>query len=79
MHLAVEARGAALNQGNISRQRHPVDMSSCIEIIERIENDAELLKPRHCELAVLDVGMVCNDVDFGVEFAGRFFRNLLPC
>lgn len=51
-------------------------MSSGIEIVKRIKNDAELLEPRHCEFAVLDVGMVRNNINFGVESAGRFFCNL---
>ena len=54
-------------------------MPSGVEVVERIEDDIELLEPRHCEFAVLDVGMVRNNIDFGVEFAGRFFRNLPSC
>ena len=51
-------------------------MSPRIEIVQRIEDEAEALEPRDVELAILDVVVVRNDADVGVELAGRLFRNL---
>ena len=52
-------------------------MSPRIQIVQRIENKAEALKPRDVELAILDVVVVCYDAHVRVELAGRLFRNLL--
>lgn len=52
-------------------------MSSSVEVVESVENNAKLLKPRNRELGILDVGMVGDNVDFGVEFSGSFFCNLV--
>jgi hypothetical protein len=74
--LPVEASGATLDQRNIGREAHLVNMSPRIQIIQRIENKAETLEPRDVELAILDVVVVRYDVDVGVELASRLFRNL---
>jgi hypothetical protein len=47
-----------------------------IEVVEGIEDDAERLEPCDVELWVLDVVVVCVDVDVGVEYAGRLFCDL---
>jgi hypothetical protein len=47
-----------------------------IEIVQRVEDDAECLEPRDIEARVLDVVVICFDLDFRVEFACRFFCNL---
>jgi hypothetical protein len=54
-------------------------MSPRIQVVERIEDEAEALEPRDVELAILDVVVVRNDADVGVELAGRLFRNLSNC
>jgi hypothetical protein len=54
-------------------------MSPRIQVVERIEDEAEALEPRDVELAILDVVVVRNDADVRVELAGRFFRNLSNC
>ena len=51
-------------------------MSPRIEIVQRIEDEAEALEPGDTELAILDVVVVRYDADVGVELAGRLFRNL---
>jgi hypothetical protein len=51
-------------------------MSARIRVIERIENNVELLVPFDIEVRLLYVGMVCFDLDRLVEPACRFFRNL---
>jgi hypothetical protein len=50
-----------------------------IQVVQRIEDDAELLEPCDVELSILDVGVFRYDVDVGVELSGRLFRNLRPC
>lgn len=77
LDLAVEACGAALDQGHVGRETHLVDMSPRIQIVQRIEDQAEALKPRDVELAILDVVVVRCDAHVRVEPAGRLFRNLL--
>jgi hypothetical protein len=54
-------------------------MSPRIQIIQRIEDEAEALEPRDVELAILDIVVVGYDADVGIELAGRFFRNLSGC
>ena len=51
-------------------------MSPCVQIIQRIEDDVETLKPIDVELRVLDVGMVGFELDIRIEFGGAVFRNL---
>jgi hypothetical protein len=77
LNLSVEPGGAALDQRDIGCQAHLVDMPPRIQIVQRIEDKAELLKPCHIELAILDVVVVRFDVDVGVELSGRLFRDLL--
>lgn len=52
-------------------------MSACIEVVERVEDDIELLEPCNVELRVLDVIVVGFDFDVGIELLRRFFGNLL--
>lgn len=51
-------------------------MPSCVKIIQRIEDDIEVLKPFYIELRVLDVGMVCLELDMRIEFCCALFGNL---
>ena len=74
--LAVEARRAALDQRHIGRQAHAIDVSPCIEIVERVEDNLEVAEPRNVELGVFDVAVVRDDFDVRIESAGSFRRNL---
>lgn len=76
LNLAVEAGGTTLDQWHIGRETHLVDMSARIQVVKRVEDDMEALEPRDVELAVLDVVVVCYDVNIGVELGSRLFRNL---
>ncbi len=51
-------------------------MPSCVKIIQRIEDDIEVLKPFYIELRVLDVGMVRLKLDMRIEFCCALFGNL---
>ncbi len=51
-------------------------MATRIQIIQRIEDDAEPLEPVDVELRVLDVVGVRLDLDVGVECTGRILPNL---
>ena len=51
-------------------------MPARIQIIKRVEDEVEALEPRDVELAILDVVVVCYDVNVGVELGSRLFRNL---
>jgi len=75
LDLSIEAGRATLDQRHIGGKAHPVDMSPRIEVVQRIEDEAEALEPRDVELAILDVVVVRNDADVGIELAGRLFRN----
>jgi hypothetical protein len=79
LDLAVKARGAALNQGHIGGETHFVDMAARIEIVEGVEDQTEALEPGDVEFSVLDVVVVCDDVDVGVELGSRLFGNLSAC
>lgn len=51
-------------------------MPPSIEVVEGIENDLEVAKPRNAELGVFDVGMVRDDLDVWIESLCRLFGNL---
>lgn len=51
-------------------------MSPRIHIVERVENNVEALEPCDIEAILLDVLMVCLDLDIGVEATSGLFRNL---
>ena len=67
LNLAVEASGATLNQRDIGRETHLVDMSPRVQIVQRIEYDLKRLEPCNVELGVLDVVMVRLNLDVRVE------------
>lgn len=76
LHLAIEASGATFNQGHVGSQAHLVHVATRLEVVQRVENDAERLEPRDVEFVVLDVGVVRLDVDVRVESASRFLCDL---
>ena len=76
LDLAVEAHGAALNQGHIGGEAHLVHVAAGVEVVEGIEDESEGLKPFYVELGVFDVGVVGGEGDGGVEFRGCFFCDL---
>jgi hypothetical protein len=51
-------------------------MSSCLQVVESIECDAKTTEPRDGELGVLDVGVMRDDLDVGVELLSSLFGNL---
>jgi len=76
LDLSVEACGATLDQGDVGGQTHLIDMPPCIQVIQRIEDDAEGPEPCNVELFVLDVGVVRFNLDHGVKPPSRLFCNL---
>jgi len=79
LHLAVESRGATLNQWHISCQTHLVHVSPGLEVVQSIKSDAELLEPCHGKLVIFDVGVVRDDFDARVESLCRFLGYLYAC
>jgi hypothetical protein len=77
LYLALEASCPALNQGNIGRQAHLVDVPPSLQIIQGIEDDIEPLKPIDVELGVFNIGMVRFECHVGVEFCGGLFGDLV--
>lgn len=51
-------------------------MSSRFKIVQRIENQVKTPKPSNVELRVLNIVMVCDDLDIRVEFLGCFLGYL---
>lgn len=51
-------------------------MPSSIEVVQRIEDYIEALEPLYIEPRILDVCMVCFELDVRVEFGGGLFRDL---
>ena len=77
LYLPVEASCSALYQGHIRGQTHLVDMSSCIEIIQRIEHQIKALKPFYIETGVLNVRVMRFELDLRIEFRGGIFGDLV--
>lgn len=59
LYLTIKACGSALDKRNISCETHFVNMPSCIQIIQRIENNIESFEPLDVKIVILDVRMVC--------------------
>lgn len=76
LNLTVETGCATLNEWYISSQAHFIHVPSCFQVIEGIENDAEVAEPRNSEFIVLDIGMMRDDLDFGIESLRSLFSNL---
>lgn len=67
LYLPIESRSAALHERNIRSQAHLVDMSSCFQIVQRVEDHREAPKPADVELGILDVGMVSHQLHIRIE------------
>lgn len=76
LHLPVESRRATLNQRHIRGQAHAVDMTTGIQVVQRIEYNAKLLKPVQVELAVFDVRMIGFQGRLGIKPLCYLSRNL---
>lgn len=76
LDLTIEAGSAALDQWDVGRQTHFIDVTSGIDIVERIEDELEAGKPIYIELRIFDIGLMCLQLDVGVEFAGTFLCDL---
>lgn len=66
-NLAIETGSATLNKGHVCGKTQLVYMPSSFEVVEGVEDDVETAEPGHAEVGVLDVSMVGNDVDLGIE------------
>ena len=67
LHLPIEASCPTLDQGHIRGQTHLVDMSSCIEIIQRIEHQIKAFKPFYIETRIFNVRVVRFELDVRIE------------
>ena len=74
--MPVETCSTTIHHGYVGRNTHFVDVSTCIDIVECIENDIEALEKVDVESRIFDVRVIGYDVDVGVELAGRLFCNL---
>lgn len=74
--MPVEACGATVHHGHVSRNTHFVDMSARIDIVKRVEDDIEALEKVDVESRVFDVRVIGFDVNIRVEFASRLLCNL---
>lgn len=77
LNLAVETSSTTFNERDVGSQTHSVDVSSRIEVVQRIEDNLKSLEPRNVESWIFDVVVVCLNLDVGVELARRLFRHLL--
>lgn len=73
LDLPIEARGPTFYQRHVGSQTHLIDMPSRLHIVQRIENNIETAKPVHIELCLLDVRMMCLDLDARIELLRSFF------
>jgi hypothetical protein len=67
LDLAIEAGSATLDQGDVCGKAHTIDVTAGIEVVEGVENDDKLAEPVDIELGVLDVCVMCLDLDVWVE------------
>jgi hypothetical protein len=49
---------------------------SRVQVVEGVEDDGKVLEPVGRELVILDVGMVRNNLNVGVELLGGVLGNL---
>ena len=77
LYLTIESRRSTLNQRYIRSHAHSIDVSPCIEIIQRVEHHIEAFEPSDIELGIFDVGVVGFELNFGVELVGCLFCYLM--
>ena len=77
LNLAIETSSPTFNQWYVGSKTHLVDMSSSIQIIQRIEYNMELFKPANIELSFFNVRMIGFKVDVWIEFASCVLGDLL--
>lgn len=58
LDLTIETCCSTLDQRDVSRKTHFVNMAAGIEVIERIENNFESFEPVNVELGIFDIGVV---------------------
>lgn len=76
LNLSVEARCSTLDQRDVGCEAHLVNMPSCIEVVQRIENNREALKPFDVEIWVLDICVMRFQFHIRIEFSSSILRNL---
>ncbi len=76
LHLTIEPRRPALNQGYPSRKTHFIHMPPCLEIIQRVEDEIEVAEPLQREVRILDIRMMRFEFDMRVEMTSRLLRDL---
>ena len=85
LNLTIESGRATLDQGNIGSQTHLVDMTSCFQVIQSVEDHRKTLKPLHVEPRILNIGMISFQIHRRVELVRRIlcylnsFVNALVC
>jgi hypothetical protein len=76
LNIAIEASRPTLDQRNIGRKAHLVDMTPSFEIIKSVENDCKRFEEINIELRILDVCMMRFDGDVRIEFRGCLLCDL---
>lgn len=76
LNLAIKTGGATLNKRDIGSQAHLVHMSPSLKVVQSIEGNAKLTEPCDSKLVILDVSMVGDDLDVGVESLRSLFGDL---
>lgn len=71
LHLAEEARSAALDERHLRHDAHLVHPAPRLQIVKRAQHDVERVVVVHVELHRLDVGVVRDDRDVRVERTRR--------
>ncbi len=73
--LSVESRRATLNQWHVGCQTHFIDVAARFQIVQCVEDNLEITEPSDSKLFVLDICVVCGNIDIGVEPLGGFLGN----
>jgi hypothetical protein len=78
LDLPIETSSTAFDKRNVCSQAHLVDMPSCFQIVQCIENHCEAFKPRHIEVGIFDIGMMSLKFDARIECMCCLFCDLRP-
>lgn len=76
LHLSVETGSATLDQRDVGGKTHLVHVAPGIQVVQCVEYHLELLEPGDIELGILDIGMVRNDLNIGIELPSGLLGDL---
>lgn len=74
--MTLEARSPTIDHRHVRCDTHFVEVAPRVNVVESVEDYTELLEEVDVEPSVFDVRMIGFDLDIGIEFTRRLFRDL---